>query len=76
MQLDTLDMLGGELSEGLVGAFDVVHIRAFACVVKGGDPTAVTERLCRMLSKLFLLSWLFFGFFWLSLLASRSISWF
>ena len=52
VHLDTLDMLSSEqLPEGLAGVFDVVHVRAFACVVKGGDPSGVLERLIKMLSE-------------------------
>ncbi len=52
MHFDILDILSPDLPEELVSAFDVVHIRAFAVVVKGGDPGTVLERLCKMLSML------------------------
>ena len=52
MYLGILDILNGGLPKELVNAFDVVHIRAFAVVVKAGDPGAVLTRLCEMLSKL------------------------
>ena len=40
-----------ELPEHLVEKFDVVHIRAFGLVVKGGDPNHLCANLIRMLSK-------------------------
>ena len=52
MHFDILDILSPDLPEELVNAFDVVHIRAFALVVKGSDPGRVLERLCKMLSML------------------------
>ena len=52
MHLGILDILDGELPEELKSAFDVVHLRAFAVVIKGGDPTGVLDRLIEMLSKL------------------------
>ena len=52
MHFDILDILSPDLPKELVNAFDVVHIRAFALVVKGGDPGRVLERLCKILSML------------------------
>ncbi len=53
LHLEVFDMLGGDLPKIMVGAFDVVHLRAFACVIKDGDPHAVLRKLCGMLSKWF-----------------------
>ena len=52
MHFDILDILSPDLPEELVNAFDVVHIRAFAVVVKGDDPGRVLEKLYKMLSML------------------------
>lgn len=55
VKLELLDVLAETMPEELVGAFDVVHIRAFVCVIKGGDPSRVMERMVAMLSE-----WFFF----------------
>ena len=52
MQLDILDVLNREVPKELKDAFDVVHIRAFAVVIKGGDPKGVLNTLVEMLSML------------------------
>ena len=37
--------------EHLVGRYDIVHLRAFAIVVRNNDPTVVLGNLIKMLSK-------------------------
>ena len=53
VHLGILDMLSDELPGDLRGTFDVVHVRAFACVIKGGDPTKVVKKMRDMLSMFF-----------------------
>lgn len=50
VKLELLDVLAEKMPEELIGAFDVVHVRAFVCVIKGGDPSHVMERMIAMLS--------------------------
>ena len=52
VQLDILDVVNQELPKELKNAFDVVHLRAFALVIKGGDPKGVLNTLVEMLSML------------------------
>lgn len=49
MKLEILDAFG-TLPEHLKGKFDVVHIRAFTIVVKGGHPGSLLDNLIAMLS--------------------------
>ena len=49
MNLEILDAFG-PLPEHLKGKFDIVHIRAFTIVVKGGHPGILLENLIDMLS--------------------------
>lgn len=72
MQLDILDVLSQELPKELKGAFDVVHLRAFAVVIKGGDPKEVLNTLVGMLSMLTPLRFLFL-YSLLSFLQSSSL---
>jgi hypothetical protein len=53
MQLHELDAFG-DLPEDLRGKFDVVHVRAFTIVVKGGHPKGLLENMIAMLSKSYL----------------------
>ncbi|KAL8929696.1 MAG: hypothetical protein Q9172_000375 [Xanthocarpia lactea] len=46
-----------ELPEDLVEKFDVVHIRAFGLIVKGGDPNHLCANLIRMLKPGGYLQW-------------------
>ena len=39
------------VSEHLVGRYDIVHLRTFAIVVRNNDPTKVLKNLIKMLSK-------------------------
>jgi len=52
VSLETLDIMGEELPKELENAFDVVHIRAFVCVVEAGDPRNLMAKLGKMLSML------------------------
>ena len=55
VSLGTLDAFG-TIPENLVGRFDVVHIRAFTVVVKGGNPGTLLDNVTALLSTpLFLL---------------------
>lgn len=49
VRLEVLDAFQ-EIPEELHEAFDIVHIRAFALVVKGGDPGPLLANLIRLLS--------------------------
>ncbi|MCJ1313574.1 hypothetical protein MMC25_007253 [Agyrium rufum] len=51
--LDAFD----EIPADLVAKFDVVHIRAFAAVVKGGDPGPLAKNLVKMLKPGGYLQW-------------------
>ena len=51
--LDAFD----DIPENMTSKFDIVHIRAFAVVVKGGDPGPLTKNLVKLLS-VFLLIWI------------------
>lgn len=51
--LKTMDVFG-EIPDEMVGKYDVVHVRAFAIVVKGGDPGPLLDNLTKMLSMLIL----------------------
>ena len=50
VQLEVLDILDTDLPDELKGAFDVVHLRAFAVVIKRGEPRGVLDRVVEMLS--------------------------
>ena len=50
LHLEVLDVLSENLPSELIDAFDVIHVRAFACVVQGGNPQRVMARLNKMLS--------------------------
>ena len=41
-----------DVPKHLVGKYDVVHIRSFACIVKNNDPSRLLANLIRMLSTL------------------------
>ena len=47
--LKTMNVFG-QIPDEMVGKYDVVHVRAFAIVVKGGDPRPLLENLIKMLS--------------------------
>jgi hypothetical protein len=49
IELHELDVFG-KLPEDLRGKFDVVHVRAFTIVVKGGDPRGLLDNMIAMLS--------------------------
>ena len=49
----TLDAFA-EVPDDLVGIYDVVHLRLFACVVKDNDPLPVLTNVLKMLSVFFL----------------------
>lgn len=54
VRLEVLDVLKESMVKEVVGKFDVVHVRAFACVVKnreGGGVDRLMERIGSMLSK-------------------------
>ena len=40
-----------DMPDDMNAKFDIVHIRAFAAVVKGGDPSALIRNLLKMLSR-------------------------
>lgn len=50
VSLGILDAFG-DLPEELNAKFDIVHIRAFGLVVKGGDPGPLLKNLLKMLSR-------------------------
>ncbi|KAM0128504.1 hypothetical protein ACHAO1_008969 [Botrytis cinerea] len=56
MNLEILDAFG-PLPEHLKGKFDIVHIRAFTIVVKGGHPGILLENLIAMLKPGGYLQW-------------------
>ncbi len=47
--LKTMDVFG-EIPDELVGKYDMIHVRAFAIVIKGGDPGPLLDNLIKMLS--------------------------
>ena len=49
VSLASLDVFA-EVPQHLVGKYDVIHIRCFACIVKNNDPGPLLENLIRMLS--------------------------
>ena len=49
LSLDVLDAFD-EIPPNLIGAFDIVHIRAFAAVIKGGDADPLTRNVLKLLS--------------------------
>ncbi|KAI9719155.1 MAG: hypothetical protein M1828_006337 [Chrysothrix sp. TS-e1954] len=54
--LGTFDALGS-VPQDLRGKFDIVHIRAFAAIVKGGDPGPLLRNLISMLKPRGYLQW-------------------
>lgn len=50
MSLGILDAFD-DLPQDMVARFDVVHIRAFAAVIKGGNPGPLVENLIKLLSE-------------------------
>lgn len=50
VSLGILDAFG-DVPEELNAKFDVVHIRAFAAIVKGDDPGPLIKNLLKMLSR-------------------------
>ena len=44
--LDAFD----DIPDSMISTFDIVHIRAFAAVVKGGNPGPLTKNLVKLLS--------------------------
>ena len=50
MTLKTMDIFA-DIPEDLVGKYDIVHVRAFALVVRDGDPGPILENLIKMLSR-------------------------
>lgn len=49
MKLENLDAFG-KLPKHLEEKFDIVHIRAFTIVVKGGNPGTLLDNIIAMLS--------------------------
>ena len=42
-----------EVPDDLVGIYDIVHLRLFACVIKDNNPEPVLANVIRMLSSFF-----------------------
>lgn len=51
MSLGILDAFD-DMPEELNATFDIVHVRALAVIVKGGDPGPLIKNLLKMLSRL------------------------
>ncbi len=43
-----------DIPDDLVERFDVVHVRAFAVIIKNNDPVPFLRNMMRLLSELFL----------------------
>ncbi|KAF2759647.1 S-adenosyl-L-methionine-dependent methyltransferase [Pseudovirgaria hyperparasitica] len=56
MTFSTLDLYG-DMPADFIGKFDVVHIRMFAVVVKGNDPTSLLQNVVKMLKPGGILQW-------------------
>ena len=57
MTLQQCDVFDSFIPEELLGRFDLVHVRAFCIVVKGGDPRPVTANLVKLLKPGGYLQW-------------------
>ena len=51
VSIQKLDILA-PLPEDLIGKYNVVNVRLFACIIQNDDPIPILKNLMRMLSKL------------------------